>query len=119
MGRDGSTRSSNYKGYGRIQEGDLTLTVAMLLRTRLQELGADVFVTRDRAEPVCGLLVSDVSPVVSEVLSRRPYIMPAAFRFPNKASERIQPCVSTDRGGSLADKESGSPRSGGKSETRL
>ena len=37
-------RSSNYKGYGRIQEGDLTLTVAMLLRTRLQELGADVFV---------------------------------------------------------------------------
>jgi N-acetylmuramoyl-L-alanine amidase len=73
-------RSSNYKGYGRIQEGDLTLTVAKLLRTRLQELGADVFVTRDRAEPVCGLRVSDVSPVVSQVLSRRPYIMPAAFR---------------------------------------
>ena len=88
-------RSSNYNGYGRIQEGDLTLTVAKLLRTRLQELGADVFVTRDRAEPVCGFRVSDVSPVVFSSSFQAPVYNASRLSFPDKASERIQPCIST------------------------
>ncbi len=72
-------RSSYYKGYGLIQEGDLNLTVSRLLRARLKKLGADVFVTRDAAEPVSGLRLSDVLPVAPAVLAQRPYILPVAF----------------------------------------
>jgi len=45
----------------------------------LKRLGADVYVTRDDTEPVSGLRLSDVSPVVPEVVSERPYILPMAF----------------------------------------
>ncbi len=72
-------RSSYYKGYGLIQEGDLNLTVSRLLRARLKHLGADVFVTRDNTEPVSGLRLPDVLPVTPAVLSQRPHILPVAF----------------------------------------
>lgn len=73
-------RSTYYKGYGRVQEGDVNLLVSRILRLRLIQLGADVYVTRSDAEPVCGLDVSDVSPIVPRILSGRPYILPSAFR---------------------------------------
>jgi len=45
-------RSVLYPGYGRINEGDLNLIVGRLLRDNLRALGADVFLIRDRAEPI-------------------------------------------------------------------
>jgi hypothetical protein len=45
-------RSVLYSGYGRINEGDLNLIVGRILRDNLHALGADVFLIRDRAEPV-------------------------------------------------------------------
>jgi len=45
-------RSVVYSGYGRINEGDLNLTVGRILRDNLRALGADVFLIRDRTEPV-------------------------------------------------------------------
>jgi N-acetylmuramoyl-L-alanine amidase len=84
-------RSSYYRGYGRIQEGDLNLLVAKLLRARLKQLGADVYVTREAAEPVCGLRLSDVNPVVPAVLTQRPYILPAAFHSRTKNVRKSDP----------------------------
>lgn len=45
-------RSVMYSGYGRINEGDLNLTVGRILRDNLRALGADVFLIRDKAEPL-------------------------------------------------------------------
>jgi len=45
-------RSVSYAGYGRISEGDLNLIVGRQLKENLRALGADVFLIRDRAEPV-------------------------------------------------------------------
>lgn len=72
-------RSCVYRGYGRIQEGDLNLLVARALRARLRELGAKVAVTRDEASPVSQLSLSDVASIVPEVLAHRAFLLPAAF----------------------------------------
>ncbi|MFZ4386531.1 MAG: hypothetical protein ACOYOI_00005 [Chthoniobacterales bacterium] len=73
-------RSSYYRGYGRIQEGDLNLLVSILLAERLRKLGAEVFVTRDSSEPVCEASVPEVTKIVPAVLSERPYILAGTFR---------------------------------------
>ena len=73
-------RSTLYPGYGRIQEGDLNLLVSRLLSERLKQLGAEVFVTRDSAEPVGGLSVAEVQQVVPQVLAYRSYLLSTTFR---------------------------------------
>jgi len=73
-------RSTLYRGYGRIQEGDVNLLVARILKDRLRELGASVFVTRDGDEPVSGLTLDQVAEVALAVVSERPYVLPAAFK---------------------------------------
>ena len=73
-------RSTLYPGFGRIQEGDLNLLVSKILSEKLTSLGAQVFVTRNTAEPVCSLSVEEVQQVVPQVLAHRSYILSKTFR---------------------------------------
>ncbi len=84
-------RSTYYRGYGRIQEGDVNLTVARILRYRLWQLGADVFVTRLSDDPVGGFALDQVSDVASAVLAERPYILPAAFQSRARNIQKTSP----------------------------
>lgn len=52
-------RSVLYPGLGRVQEGDMNLITARILQKNLEELGAEVFVTRDKAEPVTEFEIND------------------------------------------------------------
>lgn len=52
-------RSIAMGGESPVQEGDLTLATALRLRERLEALGATVFLTRDRAEPVTSMRPAD------------------------------------------------------------
>jgi N-acetylmuramoyl-L-alanine amidase len=72
-------RSTLYRGYGRIQEGDLNLTVAKILERNLHELGAKVFLTRRSAEPVAPYDPGRLDAETREILSRQIYTMPPAF----------------------------------------
>ena len=73
-------RSTLYPGFGLIQEGDLNLLVSKILSERLKQLGAEVFVTRETAEPVCRLTVQEVQQVVPQVLAHRSSILSKTFR---------------------------------------
>ena len=84
-------RSSYYRGYGRIQEGDLNLLVSILLAERLRKLGAEVFVTRDSSEPVSEASVSEVAKIVPAVLSERPYILAGTFRSRTRNIRKSSP----------------------------
>jgi hypothetical protein len=72
-------RSTYYPGYGLIQEGDLNLLVSRLLSERLRELGAEVFVTRDTAEPVSGCTISEVQQIVPQVLAHHTTLLSKTF----------------------------------------
>ncbi len=84
-------RSSYYKGYGRIQEGDLNLLVSKLLADRLRQLGAAVYVTRDSSEPVCKASIPEVAKIVPYVLSERPYILACTFRSRTRNIRKSSP----------------------------
>ncbi len=73
-------RSTLYPGFGLIQEGDLNLLVSKVLSKRLKELGADVFVTREKSEPVCKLDITAVQQVVPQVLAHHRHILSKTFR---------------------------------------
>jgi len=73
-------RSTLYPGFGLIQEGDLNLLVSKVLAERLRLLGAQVFVTRDTATPVCSLTVPEVQQVVPQVLAHHAYLLSKTFR---------------------------------------
>jgi len=73
-------RSSYYRGYGRIQEGDLNLMVGRILKQKLEDLGASVFLVREKAEPVCSLTLPDVMEVTPKVLFERPDLLSKTFR---------------------------------------
>jgi hypothetical protein len=73
-------RSVNFRGYGLINEGDLNLLVARLLRERLQRLGARVFLVRDRSEPVVALRPEEVLGETETLLRQRPALFGEAFR---------------------------------------
>jgi N-acetylmuramoyl-L-alanine amidase len=73
-------RSVEFAGYGRISEGDLNLAVGRLLRDRLAQLGATVFLVRDRAEPVLTAKPDDLRGLAQEVLRERPWLMPESFQ---------------------------------------
>ena len=105
-------RSSYYRGYGRIQEGDLNLLVSSLLSERLRQLGAEVFVTRETAEPVCVASVPDVAAIVPAVLSGRPHMLT------HKEHPQILAHLRADRGGGSLDQKSGSQGQGRKGAQR-
>ncbi len=73
-------RSTLYPGFGRIQEGDLNLLVSKVLCEKLQNLGAEVFVTRTTNAPVCTLSVNEVQQVVPQVLAHHRYLLSKTFR---------------------------------------
>lgn len=73
-------RSVTFKGYGLINEGDLNLVVGRLLRDRLSSLGAQVFLIRDRAEPVVPLRPGDVLPYTRAILDRNPGLLQMAYQ---------------------------------------
>lgn len=72
-------RSVDFPGYGRINEGDINLTVAFLLRARLTELGAEVFLVRDRQEPVLALQAPLLLSQIRQALNQRPSYLPGSF----------------------------------------
>jgi len=84
-------RSTLYPGYGRIQEGDLNLLVSRLLSERLKQLGAEVFATRNSAEPVSGLSVAEVQQVVPQVLAYRSYLLSTTFHSRTRNVRKTAP----------------------------
>ncbi|MEZ0295735.1 MAG: hypothetical protein ACAI35_04700 [Candidatus Methylacidiphilales bacterium] len=72
-------RSTTYKGYGHINEGDLNVKVALILQKKLQAMGAEVMVTRSGSVPAGDLRPEDVRGAAEEVLANREYAMPRAF----------------------------------------
>jgi hypothetical protein len=73
-------RSVDFPGYGRINEGDINLIVGRLLREKLTELGANVFLVRDHAEPVVNLKPEQLKGLAEDVLKNRPTSLPESFR---------------------------------------
>jgi N-acetylmuramoyl-L-alanine amidase len=66
-------RSTLYPGFGRVQEGDLNLITAALLKTRLEALGAEVFPTRTTAEPTTSVRPEDLlDEALAELREKRP-----------------------------------------------
>ncbi len=55
-------RSFSFNGDPPVQEGDLALRVAQLLKPRLEALGAQVTMVRDRPGPLTGEKIEDVHP---------------------------------------------------------
>ena len=76
---DWDDRSTFYRGYGRIEEGDLNLTVAKILERNLHQLGAKVFLTRQSAEPVAAYDPQKLDQETREILARQSYTLPPAF----------------------------------------
>jgi hypothetical protein len=74
-------RSVSFPGYGRINEGDLNVIVARLLRERLTLLGATVFLVRDRAEPVVKTMPDELAGLAMEVMQFRPWLLPESYRL--------------------------------------
>jgi len=73
-------RSVEFRGYGLINEGDLNLVVGRLLAGRLSQLGASVFLVRDRAEPILSVRPEDLGALADEVMRNRPWLLPESFR---------------------------------------
>lgn len=76
---DWDDRSTFYRGYGRIEEGDLNLTVAKILERNLQQLGAKVFLTHRSAEPVAAYDPQKLDAETREILAHQSYTLPPAF----------------------------------------
>ncbi len=51
-----------------VTEGDMTLTVAQLLAPRLEKLGAEVFLTRNKPAPATSLLIGQLGTAAAESL---------------------------------------------------
>ena len=88
-------RSTFYRGYGRIEEGDLNLTVAKILERNLHQLGAKVFLTRQSAEPVAAFNPQKLDQETREILTRQSYTLPPAFyerarNLPTNSERRFQ-----------------------------
>ena len=92
---DWDDRSTFYRGYGRIEEGDLNLTVGKILERNLQQLGAIVFLTRRSAEPVAPYDPRKLDQETREILARQSYTLPPAFyerarNVPKNSERRFQ-----------------------------
>ena len=73
-------RSVDFRGFGRINEGDLNLLVARRLREELERLGASVFLVRNREEPVLPVAPEELLGAVENLLRGRPALVPVPFR---------------------------------------
>ncbi|HUJ43329.1 MAG TPA: hypothetical protein VLW52_06960 [Opitutaceae bacterium] len=73
-------RSVEFRGFGRINEGDLNLLVALRLRTDLERLGAVVFLVRERAEPVLSVPPEELLGAAEGLLQEKPELVPASYR---------------------------------------
>lgn len=68
-------RSVLYPGIGRIQEGDMNLITSKILRENLQKQGAEVFVTRENAEPVTEFEIEDFRDAARErIYKKNPHL---------------------------------------------
>jgi N-acetylmuramoyl-L-alanine amidase len=87
-------RSIHYPGYGTIQEGDINLINGLLLKQRLEELGATVRLTRETAEPAGTLKAEDLMDEAARRLKANEGIpisyLQRARDLPEKSSERIR-----------------------------
>lgn len=72
-------RSTYFKGYGRINEGDINLKVANILKDRLEELGAKVFMVRTDCSPVNDLEPQQILPVAENILAHHQNLLPQAY----------------------------------------
>ncbi|MDX2225960.1 MAG: hypothetical protein SFY92_02500 [Verrucomicrobiae bacterium] len=72
-------RSSFFRGYGLIQEGDLNLLVGHNLRACLEAYGARVMLVRDSIHPVAGLEIEQVLEVTGYIMKNRPQLMPSSY----------------------------------------
>jgi hypothetical protein len=72
-------RSVEIHGYGRAKEGDYNLIVAQLLRERLVALGAEVFLVRDRTEPILAARAPVLLNEIREALRQKPSTLPESF----------------------------------------
>ncbi len=61
-------RSTRYKGSAPVQEGDLNLITARILKQELTNMGATVFVVRDSTEPVTPYRPNDMIPEARDIL---------------------------------------------------
>jgi N-acetylmuramoyl-L-alanine amidase len=61
-------RSTRYHGSAPVQEGDLNLITARLLKTELTDMGASVFLVRDSTEPVTPYRPEDMVEPARELL---------------------------------------------------
>jgi len=64
-------RSTRYKGSAPVQEGDLNLITARILKQELIDLGASVYVVRDSTEPVTPYRPDDMLPEARDLLVAR------------------------------------------------
>jgi hypothetical protein len=74
-------RSVEFSGYGRVNEGDLNLIVGRRLTERLTELGAVVFLVRDRAEPIFQVRPEELAGLAEDVMRNRPWLLPESFQL--------------------------------------
>ena len=65
-------RDLTVPGQPAVKEGDLTLTVAKLLKPRLEALGATVFLVRENAEPLTSLRPADLEDEAAATLAANP-----------------------------------------------
>ena len=88
-------RSVEFPGFGLVNEGDLNLVVGRLLKARLTELGAAVFLVRDRAEPILDIRPQELAELAGDVMRERPWLLPESFRrltasLPGGSPRRLQ-----------------------------
>ncbi len=61
-----------------VMEGEMTMIVAMLLMSRLEALGADVYMVRSRNAPVTRVRPKDIEPLAKKMLAAQGVSSPAA-----------------------------------------
>jgi hypothetical protein len=84
-------RSVEFSGYGRINEGDLNLVVGKLLDEKLTQLGAVVFLVRNRAEPIFPIKPAELSGLAEDVMRNRPWLLPESFQLQTSGSPAGSP----------------------------
>jgi hypothetical protein len=79
-------RSVEFSGYGRVNEGDLNLIVGRRLNEKLTELGAVVFLVRDRTEPIFQIRPEELAGLAEDVMQNRPWLLPESFQLQTSSS---------------------------------
>jgi len=72
-------RSSKFRGYGKIQEGDLNLVNGLLLRDKLKALGAEVRITREQPRLVSPYKKEDFINQARDMIKKSQGLPPSYF----------------------------------------